>query len=78
MITEFNKKLCVLDILHENLNHSSPMAVDIEDISKKLQLSCSSLKDILLRMHQSGEIQCDIDGKRSIITKKGLKRYLEN
>lgn len=73
--SEFNNKLRVLDILHENLKHSSPTAVYIEDMSIKLKLSRAYLKDILLRMHQSGDILCAKDGNYSIITKQGLNHY---
>ena len=75
--TEFNK-LRVLDILHENLKQASPMAVYTDDISLQLKLSHTHLKDILLRMHHSGDILCANDGNCSIITKQGLHNYLNS
>lgn len=78
MKTECAHTLRVLDILHENLNHASPTAVHTEDISLKLKLSRTYLKEILLRMHQAGDILCAHDVNCSIITQQGVKNYLKS
>jgi len=65
-------KLRVLSILNENLRNRQPQVVAIERFADQMQLDLGEIRQLLLRMNATGEIESTPEGQYSLITPTGL------
>ncbi len=63
----------VLEILVENLKNSQPQVVDSQLIAEKLNMSMRDTCQLIKVMNETGMVISDIDGRKSLITREGLR-----
>ncbi len=66
------KKRQVLGVLAENLNNPNPQVVTSRLIAEKLKMSMKETCQLLKIMHEMGVVVSDLEGRQSLITRKGL------
>ncbi len=74
----FASQMQLLSILAENSRKPYPAVVDSEAIAARLNISLGKTREIIRCLDYMGVIQSDLEGRRSLITQKGmhwLERY---
>ncbi|MFN2354549.1 MAG: hypothetical protein ABR512_08500 [Desulfopila sp.] len=67
------KKVAVLTILYENLQHDQPQLVRSDVIAGNLNLDLPELQQLLKIMDGTGMIESDVDLQHNLITSKGVR-----
>lgn len=65
----------VLNLLHENLENQAPQVVSIDKIAHALQMNVDDTRQLLFWMDQNGQIQSNMEGNYSLLTRAGLTEY---
>lgn len=65
----------VLNLLHNNLKNLQPQVVSVDTIADTLQIDVEDTKQLLYWMDQRGQIQSNMEGNYSILTRTGLLVY---
>jgi len=77
-MSHFVSQMQLLSILAENSRKPYPEVVDSESLAARLNLSLGKTREIVRCLDYMGVIQSDLEGRRSLITRKGihwLERY---
>lgn len=64
----------VLKALEENLNNTHPQVMESKWIADKLNINPKELNQVIRTMNKMGEVECDQECTRLLITRTGLSR----
>jgi predicted transcriptional regulator len=72
IMTILANKRQILEILVDNLSNPQPQVVNSQLIAEKLNMSLKETCQLIKIMHQMGVVISDMEGQKSLITRKGL------